>query len=1010
MQRITNVTKFVETNLTSAIAPAGWVCITNDDYIGELNKKFEVFTKTRSLSTLPLKGMNYFMQYNSLMKIRGNGKSTIIACDSEWFVPNNSHTETRFILSWQFAFVKDAKLTEVVFVAKTNERLFLDDALSIVYWIYEPQAYKKSLAISGIRKYKIIYKNAANVIASKTFTSLKELKDFSKTVTKTVSVKAFDDINPKKLIPITLLFHTALVDMTAFNHKNVFEVMRKLTSIQKGLNSLQDVKLIADLKNKKLKTHRRIFPFSVVVRDTLCQGPPDKRKLDDYGHAIGIPKVNIGDHIEKMDLLFQTDPCLYFDYAGRDSIITLLYSAALYGYGSTPNLTITSSASKIMYSNMYQYLGAKDPNHFDRIYRGLRSVNKGKLLVSSGISCSNDFRIPYIDKESLEPISPDVHQIQYMASLAYHGGYNICSEIGYFTNKTFDYDLKNAYPTSMYTIADLDWENPIAETFKNIDLSAFGDEHFKDDYPMHYFLAVIDSFEFPKDTPFPCIPVMVKGTPVYPLTYSATSEACQKVPSICITGPELYLAYKLGAKAKISLLHKLNLLQHTKVDEEGNIVTCISKSMADAVKQLVYDRSLTTKKTLENTILKVMVNSCYGKIAQNVIDKNTWDAEQDEMQPIGPSKITNPVSAAFITAIVRCTLIAAQSECVAKGYKIYSVTTDGFISDIPEKELLQLELKGFRDFLYAARLELTNNVSKDIWEIKHTQDELLNFTTRGNVSLDPNGVCAHNSARSGLPKDSYEDRKWLMTEVLSRTGKIKSLTPYWVSFKDFIKGKYDDFDVYYIERHLSMDFDMKRKPVKVSFNEVQPTIDGDTFNIACFSTVPYDDVGEYIIFKKLKENIVKETKKKRSYALRTNFDWNHRFWKPLHAKLNTVSKPTKLKNADTTTLKKNTKSKRKSSKEDPSIVKKLRNCLYAHYAGIIKLPFLEEGTARECASAINKANITMHTFNASDFKNFKKQSRWPAVFQCKDSFTINDFLQQQEPVMSQLLALEKNAA
>lgn len=59
------------------------------------------------------------------------------------------------------------------------------------------------------------------------------------------------------------------------------------------------------------------------------------------------------------------------------------------------------------------------------------------------------------------------------------------------------------------------------------------------------------------------------------------------------------------------------------------------------------------KGSLEELILKTMVNSGYGKTAQNVIQKNTWTAFKDEMEDIGCSSITNPVSAAMITSIVR---------------------------------------------------------------------------------------------------------------------------------------------------------------------------------------------------------------------------------------------------------------------------------------------------------------------------------------------------------------------
>lgn len=55
-----------------------------------------------------------------------------------------------------------------------------------------------------------------------------------------------------------------------------------------------------------------------------------------------------------------------------------------------------------------------------------------------------------------------------------------------------------------------------------------------------------------------------------------------------------------------------------------------------------------------------------------------------------------------------------------------------------------------------ARLYLTDGTDSEIWEAKHKQNDLVNFTTRGNISLycsqnpyisgnkNYKGICAHN--------------------------------------------------------------------------------------------------------------------------------------------------------------------------------------------------------------------------------------------------------------------------
>lgn len=246
-----------------------------------------------------------------------------------------------------------------------------------------------------------------------------------------------------------------------------------------------------------------------------------------------------------------------------------------------------------------------------------------------------------------------------------------------------------------------------------------------------------------------------------------------------------------------------------------------------------------------------MVNSGYGKTAQNVIQKNTWTAFKDEMEDIGCSSITNPVSAAMITSIVRTELLAAQNQCNELGYMTCSVTTDGFISDVPEKTLKMLDLYGIKKFMEKARLYLTDGTDSEIWEAKHKQNDLVNFTTRGNISLycsqNPyisgnqkyQGVCAHNSTKSGYPSDTYEDRLWLIQQVLGRTGTVNYTTKEWPGFKELVQGK--DFSVREITRHIRMDFDMKRKPVRDSFCTKLVTVNNTVYEIANFTTIPFDE-------------------------------------------------------------------------------------------------------------------------------------------------------------------------
>lgn len=279
-------------------------------------------------------------------------------------------------------------------------------------------------------------------------------------------------------------------------------------------------------------------------------------------------------------------------------------------------------------------------------------------------------------------------------------------------------------------------------------------------------------------------------------------------------------------------------------------------------------------------IVRCCLNSVYGKNAQNVIDKSSWSAFDNDMVALGCSAITNPFSAMMITALVRCELLAAQNQCESLGYKSLSVTTDGFISDMPFDTLKSLDLYGLKSVMGQVRIYLTDGKSDEMWEIKHAQDDLVNLCTRGNVSLfvkDPDhgvlgGVCAHNSTKSGFDKEDpdYEvkDRHWLYHQSISRTGAVECLDKQWTKFKDLARGA--DFVVTDAVRNIRMDFDLKRMPVRESFEKVFVPLDGTVHEMMNFTTMPFETLDEFKKYRAVKKNVP---------CLRTETEWGGFFRK-----------------------------------------------------------------------------------------------------------------------------------
>lgn len=887
-----------------------------------------------------LPALSSFSEYPSLVAARKEKPCLLIGYDSEW---ENVDT-SREMLSWQFAFVDGTELKEFVFLKDGDRNLPFLDALGC---ILDKIGKYTPIDVRVIRRYKYCAELDSNGQPIETVTDNSgEARLFCKYVyrpeigftneliqhmpDKFVDrserdwsyFTTFLDYSSVESIRICLVCHAGKVDLSALEYGRK-KLLRYLTDVQGGLTSLKPVKYA--VKSLKKVNNSHVYPVSLSIADTMCHAPVGKKKLKDLGEALGIEKVDI-DSAQKSQMkdLLNNDICLFMEYASTDSIVTVLYSSALYGYNNTPPVTVTSAAATVMKEVMMKYLNCSSNDEFNRVYRGLGRVNHGKYRIPD--------RPGFIEATSLEAISNDANTVQHFSSQAYHGGYNTCCEIGYFPFETFDYDLQNAYPTAMCLVPDINWENPIRSeiTREYMDLSMFAGVGGIN--PITPFVGYV-RFEFPDSCKFPCIPINVDGIPTYPLT----SEG---MDGVYVAGPFVWLALKLGAKVFCDRGYFLNLLYINDYSKE-------SRSLAVAVKQLVVDRNHAKKEkgkgSLEELILKTMVNSGYGKTAQNVIQKSSWTAFKDVMEDLGCSSITNPVSAMMITSIVQVELLAAQNQIHDLGYMSCSVTTDGFISNCPEDTLKSLDLFGLRKYMEAARLFLTDG-DPELWEVKHRQDDLVNFTTRGNVSLrckerdGYDGVCAHNSTKSGFESDSYEDRLWLMTKVLSRTGTIDYTENEWTSFKDLVQEK--PFLVKPITRHIRMDYDLKRKPIRSSFRTDRVIVDGNEYSIAHFDTEPYKNIAEFKLYR---------NKKKLTNVLRTEADWDI-FW----LKLDLNSSGAQPRDLEWSIL---------------------NSCIMGHRLGRWDIPGLDGKTVDEKCNWINLYNSSGKSFKPSDWKNARRPER-----------------------------------
>lgn len=953
-----------------------------------------------------------FSNYKSLVDVRTDTPTLCIGYDSEWL---NIHypdgINGREMMSWQFSAVFDGFVWEFLFLARSEQVLDLGVALGVIYdnlqfykpidsrkvtrYLYctdfrdgRPVTFKTSDESCAISNSKYIY--VPNLVGN----GKKPLPPNLRFVPKRISdmpdrnekrkdrawgyFHQYYDFSSFGAIPTAVICHAGKVDLSGLKtrylviddidgHKTeIFDyVLKHATEVQGGLVSLQNMPYTVRSLKYAASHKKYLYPVSLSLRDTMCHAPVGKKSLADLGEIVGVRKVDLPVSDKKdMRSLLSRDPALYANYAAQDAVVTLLYSAALYGYNRAFPATATSAGAHVARGIISDYFGCKDRKEFEMVYRGLHTVGKG--LVTR-LDCPG-----YLNATSKEPINDKANTVQYYASQAYHGGYNGCSEVGWYPEWSYDYDLRNAYPTSMCMVGDVDWENPIRATIVNRPLTLqdwlVSGNVFNPLIPM---LAYV-SFEFPEDVSFPCIPVNVDGIPVYPRTSKGANNGHGDFVYAC--GPELYLAVKLGAKVFCETGYILNTMVHT----DGFNFT-ESKSHSVAVRQLVSDRSQAKeehgKGSLEELFLKMLVNAEYGKVAQNVIEKSKWSALSDDMQELGESVITNPVAACLITSIVRAELLAVENQIVKAGYMVFSVTTDGLISTIPESVLKSLDMYGLRPWMEQARKFLTGGRDPEIWEEKHKQDDLVNFTTRGNVSLRCSdrdgfdGVCAHNSARSPYPNDTYEDRKWLMTQVLSRVGSVNWTCQKWMGFKDIVHG--EDFQTMDAVHHIRMDFDCKRKPVRENIHDVHPVIEGQTYTIANFTTKPYEDIAEFKLYRAKRDLCtLAKNKGKQTVAscLRTKKDWD-----AFYCKLDTNACGAHVSDLEWS---------------------KLISVVMGYRAGYWDIQALHEGTITEKCAFINRHNKSNKLFTATDWKNARRPERQKNIL--PEKFTADLLKELQE--------------
>ncbi|MBO2568136.1 hypothetical protein I6M39_03855 [Shewanella algae] len=385
------------------------------------------------------------------------------------------------------------------------------------------------------------------------------------------------------------------------------------------------------------------FRTQVRFVDTLALSPGGAG-LAVIGELIGLPKLELPEGYAKDEMrkFMEEQPELFHAYAMRDAEIALAYGLRMFKFA-----TVELGLSKCPTT-----LGAMGVAVFQKMLKD-SGVDKCEAFGERQIITQNwnaQLGRPHTKKELVPTEAREL--FEHLATRCYMGGRNECFTCGPTEVSTFyDFDLSGAYTTGMVDLHPLDYEKAFMS--RNVD-----------DFCGHICGFARVRYSFPDDTRFPCLPVHHE---LYGLYFPLSGETYA-------TAPEIEVARNMGAT--------LDILQ-------GVIIPWLSDSQSlflSFVQMIRHKRSIYPKKSFEESMWKEIGNSLYGKTAQGLREKTAFELASGLGKDIPRSAITNPYFAAHTTGFVRA-VISELLASVPTNRVVVSVTTDGFLTDAPIKEI-----------------------------------------------------------------------------------------------------------------------------------------------------------------------------------------------------------------------------------------------------------------------------------------------------------------------------------
>lgn len=562
---------------------------------------------------------------------------------------------------------------------------------------------------------------------------------------------------------VTLVGHFSLAELS------ILEDFDKLKTQFDGLRGTFTT--LTDPLEVTITDHNRNQrQVSVFLRDSMLL-TPQGAKLEVLGEMHGLPKVELPPGtIEDMSGLLRRDPDLFTRYAITDAQIAARHASKmaelnrdLTGLCEVP---ITLGSLAISFTLKFW---RQNDIEIDRVL-GREVVTEERFNRATGRK----------RKYPKKPSIAILHEHEAMAVESYHGGRSEAFCFGpSASDQWIDVDLCGAYSTALASLGMPEWDQLAPTTdVRDFHAGVIG-------------LAWI-RFRFPTSVRYPTLPVRISDNLIFPREGETHA-----------TSPEIQLAVTLGAEVEI---------------ERGFVIPMdLSARPFEAVIAEFTRRRNHAKDEdddLGNRLYKEMVNSLYGKTAQGLRPKRVFDTRSAEHKDLGPSKLTQPYVAAYVTGLVRAAL-GELMNAIPPDKTVISVTTDGFITNAGLNALVETSTGPACTILRETRQRLVGEPT--ILEVKHRAARVLCFRTRGQATLeraedDQNPLLAKagiKPPKSVVGREAQND--WIIDQFFNRNPD----TTYIYESLRTLRDLYDDGGDLVMaphERRLSMDFDFKRKP------------------------------------------------------------------------------------------------------------------------------------------------------------------------------------------------------